>query len=91
MAWTIILSITQCKLGKEIAGLESVGEHVAVMGGLSDRDGEFMLQDALTQPDNGDKEFGRMYKAWRKGDTMRLGRRRAPSVKRAQDRGAICR
>src|SRR5438034_1063228 len=60
------------KLGKEIGGLESVNEHVAVMGGLSDRDGEFMLQDALTQPDNGDKESGRMYKAWRKGDTNAL-------------------
>src|SRR5262252_6488332 len=58
--------------GKEIGGLESVNEHVAVMGGLSDRDSEFMLQDALTQPDNGDKESGRMYKAWRKGDTVAL-------------------
>ena len=59
-------------LGKEIRGLESVNEHVAVMGGLSDRDSEFMLQDALTQTDNGDKESGRMYKAWRKGDTNAL-------------------
>jgi uncharacterized protein YbaP (TraB family) len=58
--------------GKQIAGLESVNEHVAVMGGLSDRDGEFMLQDALNQPDRGDKESGRMYKAWRKGDTNAL-------------------
>ena len=58
--------------GKQIGGLESVNEHVAVMGGLSDRDGEFMLQDALSQPDNIDKESGRMYKAWRKGDTDAL-------------------
>jgi len=58
--------------GKEIGGLESVNEHVAVMGGLSDREGEFMLQDALNQPDNGDREFGKMYKAWRKGDTNAL-------------------
>jgi hypothetical protein len=58
--------------GKEIGGLESVDQHVAVMGGLSDRDGEFMLQDALTQPDNGEKELTRMYKAWRKGDTDAL-------------------
>jgi uncharacterized protein len=57
------------RTGKEIGGLESVDEHVAVMGGLSDRDGEFMLQDALTQPDNGEREFTKMYKAWRKGDT----------------------
>ena len=58
--------------GKEISGLESIKEHVAVMGGLSDRDSEFMLQDALSQPDNVDKESGRMYKAWRKGDTDAL-------------------
>jgi uncharacterized protein YbaP (TraB family) len=58
--------------GKEIAGLESVNEHVAVMGGLSDRDGEFMLQDALSQPNNGVREFSRMYTAWRKGDTNAL-------------------
>ena len=57
---------------KEIAGLESVNEHVAVMGGLSDRDSEFLLQDAVSQPDRADKESGRMYKAWRKGDTDAL-------------------
>jgi len=58
--------------GKEIGGLESVDEHVAVMGGLSDRDSEFMLRDALTQPTDGAKEFSRMYKAWRRGDTGAL-------------------
>jgi uncharacterized protein YbaP (TraB family) len=58
--------------GKEIAGLESVTEHVAVLGGLSDREGEFMLRDALTQPNDDAKEFSRMYKAWRKGDTNAL-------------------
>ena len=63
---------TAVRAGKEIDGLESVNEHVAVMGGLSDRDGEFILQDALGQPDNGEKEFSRMYKAWRKGNTDAL-------------------
>jgi uncharacterized protein len=57
---------------KEIAGLESVNEHVAVMGGLSDRDSEFILRDALDQPRNAEKEFNRMQKAWRKGDTNAL-------------------
>jgi len=57
---------------KEIAGLESVDEHVAVMGGLSDRDSEFILRDALDEPRNAEKEFTRMYKAWRKGDTDAL-------------------
>jgi uncharacterized protein YbaP (TraB family) len=57
---------------KEIAGLESVDEHVAVMGGLPDRDSEFILRDALDQPRNAEKEFSRMHKAWRKGDTDAL-------------------
>jgi len=57
---------------KEIAGLESVNEHVAVMGGLSDRDSEFILRDALDEPGNAEKEFTRMHKAWRKGDTDAL-------------------
>jgi uncharacterized protein YbaP (TraB family) len=57
---------------KEIAGLESVDEHVAVMGGLSDRDSEFILRDALEEPKNAEKEFNRMHKAWFKGDTDAL-------------------
>lgn len=60
------------RMGKEIGGLESVSEHVAVMGGLSDHEGEFMLQDALTQPNDGATEYSRMYNAWRKGDTDAL-------------------
>jgi uncharacterized protein len=72
--------------GKEIGGLESVDEHVAVLGGLSDREGEFMLRDALTGPGDGAKEFSRMYKAWRKGDANALWagdsrlRSQAPSI-----------
>ena len=58
--------------GKQIAGLESVDEHVGVLGGLSDRDSEFMLRDALTQPEDGAKDFNRMYRAWRRGDTNAL-------------------
>ena len=56
------------------------------MGGLSDRDGEFMLRDALTQPKEGAKELDRMHKAWRKGDTDSLWagdarlRTQAPSI-----------
>jgi uncharacterized protein YbaP (TraB family) len=60
------------KMGREIGGLESVDEHVAVLGGLSDRDGEIMLRDALAPHDNGEVEFNRMRKAWRKGNTAAL-------------------
>jgi uncharacterized protein len=71
---------------KEIAGLESVDEHVAVMGGLSDHESEFILRDALDEPRNAEKEFSRMHKAWRKGDTEALWagdshlRTQAPSI-----------
>jgi uncharacterized protein len=74
------------KSGKEIAGLESVDEHVAVMGGLSDRDSEFILRDALEEPRSAEREFVRMHKAWRRGDTDALWagdsrlRRRAPRI-----------
>ena len=60
------------RMGKEIRGLESVDEHVAVLGGLSDRDGEIILRDALTPQKNGGAQLSRMRKAWRKGDTASL-------------------
>ena len=91
MAWTIISWIMRENRGKEIGGLESVNEHVAVMGGLSDRDSEFMLRDALTQPDKAEKEFSRMYKAWRRGDTDALWAGDAHCGKSAQDCGPSCR
>jgi uncharacterized protein YbaP (TraB family) len=59
-------------MGKEIGGLESVNEHVAVVGGLSDRDGEILLRDALARAKTGRADFERMRKAWRKGDTAAL-------------------
>src|SRR5438128_11183776 len=74
------------RMGKEIGGLESVDEHVAVLGGLSDRDGESLLIDALAHPKNGAAEFNRMHKAWLKGDTAALWvgdaqfRKAAPSI-----------
>jgi len=60
------------RLGREIGGLESVDEHVAVLGGLSDRDGEIILRDALAPQKNGAAQLARMRRAWRKGDTATL-------------------
>jgi uncharacterized protein len=60
------------RMGKEIGGLESVDEHVAVLGGLSDRDGEIILRDALTPQKNGAAQLNRMRQAWRNGDTAAL-------------------
>ncbi len=60
------------KMGQEIDGLESVDEHVAVLGGLPDRDSQFLLRDALNQSKSDAGEFTRMRSAWRKGDTAAL-------------------
>ena len=60
------------RMRKEIGGLESVDEHVAVLGGLSDRDSETILRDAVTPDKNGVAEFLRMRTAWRQGDTAAL-------------------
>jgi uncharacterized protein YbaP (TraB family) len=60
------------KSGKQIGGLESVDEHVAVMGGLSDRDSEFILRDALARRASAARELQRMREAWRRGDTAAL-------------------
>ncbi len=74
------------KMGKEIGGLESVDEHVAVLGGLSDRDSEILLRDALGHSNGGPGEVDRMRKAWRNGDTAALwagdarSRKETPSI-----------
>ena len=74
------------QMGKEIDGLESVDEHLAVLCGLSDRDGEIILRDVLTPQKNGAAQQSRMRQAWRKGDTAALWagdarfRRKAPSI-----------
>ena len=60
------------KMGKEIDGLESIDEHVAVLGGLSDRDSEFLLRDALNQSKGDRGQLTRMREAWRKGDAAAL-------------------
>jgi len=71
------------KMGKEIGGLESVDEHVAVLGGLSDRDSEILLRGALGRSEPGQAEIDRMRKAWRNGDTAALWAGDARSRKEA--------
>jgi uncharacterized protein len=74
------------KMGKEIDGLESIDEHVAVLGGLSDRDSETLLRDALRPSNTGPGDIDRMRKAWRNGDTATLwagdarSRKEAPGI-----------
>ena len=74
------------KAGKELGGLETVDEHVAVLGKLSDRDGEILLLDTLVYMDTADNEYYRMRSAWRRGDVGKLWtldsrlRREAPGI-----------
>ena len=74
------------KMGKEIGGLESIDEHVAVLGGLSDCDSETLLRDALRPSNTGPGDIDRMRKAWRNGDTAALwagdarSRKEAPGI-----------
>jgi uncharacterized protein YbaP (TraB family) len=60
------------KAGKELGGLETVDEHVAVLGKLSDRDGEILLLDTLVYMDTAANEYHRMRSAWRRGDMDKL-------------------
>ena len=60
------------KAGKEFGGLETVEEHVAVLGKLSDRDGEILLLDTLVYMDTAANEYHRMRAAWRRGDVEKL-------------------
>jgi hypothetical protein len=60
------------KMGKELGGLESVDEHVAVLGGLSDIDSEILLLDTLDYSHLAKYEFDRIRSAWRHGDTAKL-------------------
>src|SRR5205814_9536348 len=67
------------KMEKEIGGLESVDEHVAVLGGLSDRDSEILLRGAVGRPEPGQAEIDRMRKASPNWSTAALWRGHAPS------------
>jgi hypothetical protein len=60
------------KAGKELGGLETVDEHVAVLGKMSDRDGEILLLDTLVYMDTAANEYYRMRSAWRRGDVEKL-------------------
>jgi uncharacterized protein YbaP (TraB family) len=67
-----VLETRAKKAGKELAGLESVDEHVAVMSGLTDLDGELLLLDTLVYGTRDNNDFHRARAAWRRGDTDKL-------------------
>jgi uncharacterized protein len=54
--------------GKELAGLETVDEHVEVMHGMNDEESEIMLLEAMIYRDKKREEFNQTRAAWRRGD-----------------------
>jgi len=74
------------RLHKPTGGLETVDEHVAVLGGLSDAEGEVMLLDNIVQGDKRRDTYNRAVAAWKRGDVdgvwaeERRFRAEAPSI-----------
>jgi hypothetical protein len=60
------------KQGKEFGGLETVDEHIAVLGDMSDRDSELVLLDTLLYSETAGNQFHRFRSAWRRGDVEKL-------------------
>jgi uncharacterized protein YbaP (TraB family) len=59
-------------MGKAFGGIETIDEHVEVLGGLSDRDGEILLLDALVYIDQVPRELYQTRNAWRRGEVEKL-------------------
>ena len=60
------------RLGKETAGLETSGEHVAVLSGMSDTESELLLLDAIVRGDKRRDDFNKLRAAWKKGDVATM-------------------
>lgn len=57
------------KLGKETGGLETPEEHVGVLSGLTDLDGEILLLDCLVYARKSRSDYDHIRAAWKRGDT----------------------
>jgi len=60
------------RMGKEISGLASDDEHIAVLSGMSDLESELILLEALVRGDKRREDFNRMRAAWKRGDIATL-------------------
>jgi len=60
------------RLGKEVGGLETTEEHIAVMSGMTDTESELILLDALVRGDKRKDDYNKMRAAWKKGDTAEM-------------------
>ena len=64
-------------------GLESVDEHVAVFGGMSDIESEAYLLQAIVYADRHDEFARETVSAWKSGNTERLATLDVPTVREA--------
>ena len=64
-------------------GLESVDDHVAVFGGMSDIESEAYLLEAIVYADQHDSFIRSMVAAWKTGDTEKLASLISPTVREA--------
>jgi uncharacterized protein YbaP (TraB family) len=58
--------------GKELAGLETVDEHVEVLHGMNDVESEIILLETIVYRDKKRDEFNQTRATWRRGDTASL-------------------
>jgi uncharacterized protein YbaP (TraB family) len=58
--------------GKELAGLETVDEHVEVMHGMNDVESEIILLETIVYRDKKRDELNETRAAWRRGDAASL-------------------
>lgn len=66
------LSYQARRLGKEVGGLETNKEHVAVLGGMSQVDSEIILLDAIIRGDKRRDDFNKTREAWKRGDVATI-------------------
>lgn len=64
-------------------GLETVDEHVAVFGGMSEIESEVYLLEALVFADQGPARYRATVAAWKTGDTQRLFSLEMPEIQDA--------
>jgi uncharacterized protein len=64
-------------------GLESIDEHVAVFGGMSDVESEAYLLQAIVYASQHDHDTREMISAWKAGNTERLSAIQTPVVREA--------
>jgi uncharacterized protein YbaP (TraB family) len=60
------------RAGKEIDGLESIDEHVAVLGDMSDLDSEILLLDTIAEGNKRRDTYNSDVAAWKRGDVATI-------------------